>query len=77
MSTPLEQDFYSVLARITRAILNGHPVGHDAVMSARRVLKIANGGKLPDLSCNCTPCAIRRRTALEKGEQSMERGRSE
>jgi hypothetical protein len=62
----LLDDFYGILARMTRAILNGHPIGHDAVESAKRVLRRANGGNPPNLECHCTPCSLKRKHAQEK-----------
>ena len=52
------------LENVLRPILNGHPAGDDAVRNARRVLATVHGEGLipePNLRCNCTPCAVRRR----------------
>lgn len=58
-------DLYPALLTVMRAITNGHPVGHDAVIQAKRALKRVHVGEVPqgnvDLSCNCTPCSRKRK----------------
>lgn len=54
------------LERALRASLGGHPIGHDTVVFAKRSLKRAYEAGIssqpPHLTCNCTPCAIGRRS---------------
>jgi hypothetical protein len=40
-------DLYPALLTVMRAIENGHPVGHDAVLQARRALRRAHVGEVP------------------------------
>lgn len=63
-------DLYPALLTVMRAIENGHPVGHDAVMRARRALRTANSGKQPDTACHCTACNARRGVATQTVDRS-------
>lgn len=56
-------DLYGCLVRIVRVIENRHPVGHDSVVAAKRVIRRVNGGVSPDYTCRCTVCALARQQA--------------
>ena len=55
----LHETTMRILRGLVRCVEGGHPLGHDLVAAARRIVLQADG-KLPQ--CNCTPCALRRKT---------------
>lgn len=67
--TTVTQNLFNALERIMRAVENGHPVGHDAVILGRRALKRAAKSNSVShwaiLTCSCSVCRIEKQETRE------------
>ena len=77
-----EQGLFRALEVIVRQSMNGHPLGHDAMVAAERLLKrcaVDVMGRPAHLQCRCTPCSQARKAikaSLQQQRQADEWNRA-
>lgn len=67
-----EQGLFRALEVIVRQSMNGHPLGHDAMVAAERLLKqcaVDVMGRPAHLQCRCTPCSQARKAIKPPQQQ--------